>query len=105
MILILAFDKGSILNNHRKGNSLRIRMWTLAWIILGLLTSCNSKKYLSGDQSFLKDNKITIKSKYKISDKADLKEKLATLYRQNQTRVIAGIPRHTFYYQYQERLR
>lgn len=70
-----------------------------------LLTSCNSKKYLQEGQSFLFSNKISIKSKHKIDDAAELKEKLVGYYRQRQTRTIAGIPRHEFYYQYIESLK
>lgn len=49
-------------------------------------------------------NEITIKSRHKIEDKADLKEKLATLYRQPATKFIFGVPRFILYYQYIERL-
>ncbi len=49
---------------------------------------------------------ISVKSKYKIDDKSDLKEKLTTLYRQNETKTILNfIPRHALYYQYQEKLK
>ncbi len=79
------------------------------WFGLGicclfLLSSCNSKKYLLEDQSFLRENKIQIKSKHKVDDASDLKEKLSTLYLQEQTKTVFGIARHTFYYQYQESL-
>jgi outer membrane protein insertion porin family len=65
--------------------------------------SCNSKKYLTENQSFLYANKTTIKSEYKIQNKSGLYEALQTLYRQPETKVVLGIPRHTFYYQYIER--
>jgi len=103
MILILALDKGSIHIICRKAQNLRLTLWVLGLFVL--LASCNSKKYLKEDQSFLEANKITIKSKSKIDDKSELKETLATLYRQDQTKyVLPGIPRHVLYYQYQESL-
>jgi hypothetical protein len=68
-----------------------------------LLASCNSKKYLTEDQSFLYANKTTISSKQKVQNKSGLYEALQTLYRQPETKVVLGIPRHTFYYKYIER--
>lgn len=68
-----------------------------------LLTSCNSKKHLREDQSFLRDNKTSIKSKHKIPNKSELYDDLVTLYRQPETKTVAGIPRHVFYYQQQRR--
>ncbi len=106
MILIFPFDKGSISIICRKTLLLRLSFWGYALGAFILLTSCNSKKYLSEDQSFLFKNKITIKSKHKISDVSGLKENLATLYRQTQTKyVVPGIPRHVLYYQYLENLK
>ncbi len=67
-----------------------------------LLLSCNSKKYLKPDQSFLYKNSLTLKSRYPIPNKSELKTNLNTLYRQQQTKGL--IPRHTFYYQYQRSL-
>ena len=55
------------------------------------------------DQSFLRKNQIKIQSEDKIDDKAELKEELSQLYRQSATKGI--IPRHYFYYKYQNRLR
>ena len=49
------------------------------------------------------DNKIVIKSDDKIDDKPGLKEKLALLFVQKETKGI--IPRHYFYYQYQEKIK
>ncbi len=104
MYLILALDNVSILKYCRSGHQLRFT-WK-AWFLVGivLLTSCNSKKYLKEDQSFLIDNKISFKSEHRIPNKSDLQENLLTLYRQRQTRTVAGIPRHVFYYQYQRSL-
>jgi len=98
-------DIGSIYINYRKAHRLHFSLWVFALGTFVLLTSCNSKKYLTEDQSFLKDNKITVKSKSKIDDKSDLKEKLTTLYRQFETRTVVNLPRHIFYYQYQEKLK
>ncbi len=79
-------------------------MWWGLGLCLILLTSCNSKKYLKEGESFLFDNEIKIKSKDKVDDAPDLKEKLPSLYRQQKTRTVFGIPRHVFYYQYLESL-
>ena len=103
MNLILALEKFSILHFCRRGRRLHFSTWILGLCALFLFTSCNSKKYLSEDQSFLFDNRIVIKSKHKVEDKAGLKYELSTIYRQPETKGI--IPRHIFYYQYQERLR
>jgi hypothetical protein len=81
----------------------RYGLWLPVLCTLFLLTSCNSKKYLKEGESFLRDNKIVLKSDDKIDDAPGLKEKLATLYRQRETRGI--IPRHVYYYRYQERMR
>ncbi|MEP6647045.1 MAG: BamA/TamA family outer membrane protein [Saprospiraceae bacterium] len=90
--------------NYRKNYRPGISRWAFLFFACCALISCNSKKYLKDNQSFLKDNKITIKSKSKIDDKADLTENLSHLYRQNQTKTVVGIPRHVFYYHYQESL-
>lgn len=103
MNLILALEKFSIPHFCRRGRRLHFSTWILALCALFLLSSCNSKKYLREDQSFLFDNKIVIKSEDKVDDKAGLKYKLSTIYRQPETKGV--IPRHIFYYQYQERLR
>lgn len=101
MSLIFALESGSIL--HPRTYSPRM-VWIA--ILLGfVLTSCNSKKYLTDDQSFLFENKIRIKSDHKVDDAPDLKEKLTTLVAQRKTRTPFFIPRHVFYYQYQERLK
>src|SRR5688572_807340 len=102
MNLIRALESGSISNDCRPGSRQHFAIWVLGLCALFLLTSCNSKKYLTADQSFLRTNHIKIKSKDKIDDKADLKAKLALKYQQQQTRGI--IPRHVFYYKYLERL-
>lgn len=67
-----------------------------------LLVSCNSKKNLSANQSFLFANQITIKSKSPIPNKSDLAENLSKRYLQRENKGI--IPRYVFYYQYQKRL-
>lgn len=102
MSLIRALESGSILHYCRSGRRVRFSIWVIAGCAFFLLTSCNSKKYLREDQSFLKYNEIKIKSEHKIDDKSDLEDKLTTLYRQPATKGI--IPRHVFYYQYLERL-
>ncbi|HZV68271.1 MAG TPA: BamA/TamA family outer membrane protein [Saprospiraceae bacterium] len=104
MILNFALDKGSIYINYRKAYRLRFSRWVLLSATCFVFFSCNSKKYLTGNQSFLKDNKIILKSKSKIDDKSELILNLTRLYRQNQTKTVIGIPRHVFYYHYQEQL-
>ena len=104
MNLIRALESGSMFNNCRPGRRQHFIMSIFALCALFLFTSCNSKKYLKEDQSFLFSNKITVKSKHKIDDKSDLKEKLTALYRQRATRTVAGLPRHIFYYRYLERM-
>src|SRR5687768_10135292 len=103
MNLIRALESGSIIHYCRSARQLRISTWSMLGCAFFLLTSCNSKKYLREDQSFLYDNKISIKSKHKIDDKSELKEKLPTLYRQPETKGLF-FPRHVLYYQYLERL-
>ncbi|MEO6130866.1 MAG: hypothetical protein ABIQ02_03385, partial [Saprospiraceae bacterium] len=90
--------------NFRKDYRLGFSRWAFILGACFLLLSCNSKKYLKDHQSFLKDNKITLKSKSKVDDKADLILNLSHLYRQNQTKTVIGIPRHVFYYRYQASL-
>ena len=103
MNLIRALESGSISNDCRPGFRQHFTIWVLGLCALFLFASCNSKKYLTADQSFLYSNKIKIKSKHNIDDKADLKEKLALKYQQEAPRGV--IPRHIFYYQYMERLK
>ncbi len=104
MILTFALDKGSIYINYRKTTRLCLSRWAFLCLVLFILCACNSKKYLEENQSFLKTNKISIKSHSKVDDKGDLTLKLASLYRQDQTKTVLGIPRHTFYYHYKEQL-
>jgi hypothetical protein len=102
MSLIRALDNGSISKYCWSGHHLRF-IWCGAGLALMILfSSCNSKKYLSDDQSFLWDNKISFKSAHKIPNKSELSEDLVTLYRQQKTKGI--IPRHYFYYKYQKSL-
>jgi len=75
----------------------------LCVVLSFFFASCNSKKYLTEDQSFLYANKTTIKSEHKVQNKSGLYEALQSLYRQPETKVVVGIPRHTFYYHYIER--
>lgn len=76
----------------------------LGGVCLILLSACNSKQYLQDGQSFLKDNKIAFKSKYKIPNRSELSDELVEYFDQPKTRTFAGIPRHVFYYRYQNRL-
>ena len=73
-------------------------------LCLLLFPSCNSKKYLQDDQSFLMHNKIVLKSDFPIHNKSELNESLLTLFRQSQTKYSVGFPRHVYYYQYQKSL-
>jgi len=86
----------------RTAHSFKGILGTLVLVLL--LGACNSKKYLQPGQSFVKDNKLSLRSKHKIDDKSGLTEDLVSLYRQPQTRTVAGIPRHAFYYRYLEQL-
>ncbi|HEY3386593.1 MAG TPA: hypothetical protein VGK46_08795, partial [Saprospiraceae bacterium] len=83
---------------------MRIALWGTGLTLLLLLSSCNSKKYLQDDQSFLMRNKIVLKSDYPIDNKAELSEQLYTLYRQPQTKYALIVPRHVNYYKYQNSL-
>ena len=103
MNLIRALDSGSIISCCRQGRRLHFPLWIYLVFTLFLLSSCNSKKYLSEGQSFLFKNTIKIKSDHKVDDAADLKYNLSRYYRQRATRGI--IPRHIFYYRYQESLK
>lgn len=107
MSLIRALDNGSSIRyDRRPGSPLhRLSLMALAIFLVICLSACNSKKYLAEDQSFLRDNKLSLKSSHRISNKSELYEDLATLYRQSATRTVAGLPRHTFYYRYQEKLK
>ena len=73
-------------------------------MVLLLLSSCNSKKNLLDDQSFLMSNKVKIKSDYPIHSKADLSENLVLRYLQPQTKYAIIVPRHVYYYRYQKSL-
>ena len=103
MSLIRVLDKMSITSYCRQPNPRNIS-WMIISLMLSLfLLSCNSKKYLKEDQSFLFANKTSIKSKHKVQNKSLLYEGLISNYQQKETKTIFGIPRHTFYYQYIER--
>ncbi len=78
--------------------------WVTALALLITLSSCNSKKNLSENQSFLTSNTIQIKSDHPIHNKTDLNEALQSLYRQRETKKSLGIPRHVFYYEYQKKI-
>ena len=104
MSLILALENGSISKYCRSGHLLRYVLCGigLAWLVL--LSSCNSKKYLQEDQSFLMKNTISIKSDFPIHSKSELTENLLLRYRQPQTKYSVGFPRHVFYYKYEQKL-
>src|SRR6188768_1637042 len=103
MSLTRAFDSISIIYPRRHSHR-HISSFPIAILLASLLlVSCNSKKYLAEDQSFLISNKVTIKSKNKVENKSGLYEALQTLYRQPRTKFVLGLPRHIFYYQYIER--
>ena len=83
---------------------MRLALWGAGLMLLFALSSCNSKKYLQDDQSFLMKNKIVLESDYPIDNKAELSEQLYTLYRQPQTKYALIFPRHVNYYRYQNSL-
>jgi len=103
MSLTRAFESGSIIYRRRLPNRHTFSFACLCVILSFLFASCNSKKYLTENQSFLFGNKVTIQSHYPVQHKSALYEALQSLYRQPETKVVIGIPRHTFYYQYIER--
>ena len=105
MSLILALENGSILKYCRRGHHSRTAFWGSLLALCVLLSSCNSKKYLEDDQSFLMSNKIKLKSSDPIHSKSEIKESFLKYYRQPQTKYSLGFPRHVFYYQYQEKLK
>jgi len=63
-----------------------------------LLSSCNTSKYLSGEQYLLKGNSIKLKSKGNINRKRELKYELSTLYKQKENGKFFFIPREWFYF-------
>src|SRR5687768_17786295 len=69
MNLIRALESGSIIHYCRSGRQLRISMWFMLGCAFFLLTSCNSKKYLREDQSFLKYNEIKSNQNIKLTTK------------------------------------
>ena len=103
MSLILALDNGSISKYCRSGRLIRYLLCGIGLLCIVLLSSCNSKKYLQEDQSFLMKNKIDITSDYPIHSKSELVEGLLVRYRQSQTKYSLGFPRHVFYYKYQQK--
>ncbi len=103
MSLTRAFESGSIIHSRRQQDRHVLPAIYISVILSFLFASCNSKKYLAENQSFLIDNKVTIKSKYPVQNKSSLYDALQSLYRQPETKVILGIPRHIFYYNYIER--
>src|SRR5438128_2081010 len=102
MSLRRAFDT-SIVQGCRALHRLTLPSLCSVAVVLLLCCSCNSKKYLNDEQSFLFANKTSLKSTHKIANKSALYENLISLYRQPETKVVFGIPRHVFYYQYIER--
>jgi len=67
-----------------------------AFVLLG--TSCNSSKYLKENETFLKKNKVSLKSDSKISDKYLLKANLKNLIEQKPNGKFALIPKEYIYY-------
>jgi outer membrane protein insertion porin family len=103
MSLIRAFESTSIIEHRRHPHRHALSFTGVIVILSFFFFSCNSKKYLTENQSFLYANKTTIKSDYKVDNKSGLYDALQTLYRQPETKTVIGIPRHTFYYKYIER--
>ena len=103
MSLILALDNGSISKYCRSGHPIRYILCGMGLACLVLLSSCNSKKYLLEEQSFLMKNTVSIDSDFPIHSKSELVEGLLGRYRQSQTKYSLGFPRHVFYYKYQQR--
>ncbi len=63
-----------------------------------LLPSCNTSRYLPGDQYLLKGNSIKLKSKGNINRQRELKYELSTLYKQKENGKFFFIPREWFYF-------
>ena len=63
-----------------------------------LLMSCGAAKELAEGETFLFNNKVTIKSDAAVDKPGELKYELESFYKQKRTRTFIGIPRHTFYY-------
>lgn len=71
----------------------------LFWILLATLTqACSTSKHLNEGETILEKNSVRIKSDHKIKNAGLLKEDLDVLYVQEETRFIAGLPAHYFYY-------
>ncbi|MCB0570011.1 MAG: BamA/TamA family outer membrane protein [Phaeodactylibacter sp.] len=65
---------------------------------LVFLTSCNTAKYLTGDEYLLKGNSIKLQGKGNIDRKRSLKYELSLLYKQKENSRFFFIPREWLYY-------
>src|SRR5687768_9133488 len=104
MNLIRALERGSMFCNCCPWLRHSLTLWISLLCAVFLCASCNSKKYLGENQSFLDNNVIRIKSDDKVHDAAELKEELIKRYKQPEAKGWP-IPRYVYYYKYQESLR
>lgn len=79
-------------------STLKNRLFLFCITILIISQGCSGNKFLKEGESFLFENEIRIKSRDNIKNKGELKEDMGTLYVQEETDVVIGIPRHFFYY-------
>ncbi|MCB0556345.1 MAG: BamA/TamA family outer membrane protein, partial [Phaeodactylibacter sp.] len=69
-----------------------------AILALAFLSSCNTNRYLAGEEYLLKGNTIKLQDKGNIDRKRALKYELSLLYKQKENSKFFFIPREWFYY-------
>lgn len=77
----------------------------LALLILVLSTSCNTTKYLKGEEKFLAKNSVTIEKAANQNLPPNLSYNLTTLYKQEKNSSWVFIPAERIYEKNQERVR
>ena len=87
-----------VTNKNRNNHSI---LPLLGWmgLLVWLLSSCSTTKYLGEDQYLLRKNKIVLEETGKIKNKSDLRYELSRLYKQKpNNKFFFFFPREGFYY-------
>lgn len=70
---------------------------------MGLLSSCNTTKFLQEDQALLKGVEVKLESKDKVANANDLKKELIQFYKQEPNGKFFFVPREWYYFRNQEK--
>ena len=84
----------------RKPNHNSLILLLILFSVIFLLPSCNTNKYLEDGETYVHKNSIILKSEQRIKGKGNLKDELATLYKQRPNKRFLKLTRSKLWFHY-----